>query len=84
MFKRVADYKVAEDDGEVEVALQWNTGYYEGIHGFANGIATMEGGTHVEGLQEGPDRGRQPVRPGRAVSSRKRTRTCSARTSGKA
>jgi DNA gyrase subunit B len=52
LFKRVAYYKVAEDDGEVEVALQWNTGYYEGIHGFANGIATMEGGTHVEGFKK--------------------------------
>ena len=52
LFKRVADYKVAEEDGEVEVALQWNTGYYEGIHGFANGIATMEGGTHVEGFKK--------------------------------
>ena len=52
LFKRVAYYKVAEEDGEVEVALQWNTGYYEGIHGFANGIATMEGGTHVEGFKK--------------------------------
>jgi DNA gyrase subunit B len=52
LFKRVAYYKVAESDGEVEVALQWNTGYYEGIHGFANGIATMEGGTHVEGFKK--------------------------------
>jgi DNA gyrase subunit B len=52
LFKRVADYRVAEEDGEVEVALQWNTGYYEGIHGFANGIATMEGGTHVEGFKK--------------------------------
>jgi DNA gyrase subunit B len=52
LFKRVADYTVAEDDGQVEVALQWNTGYYEGIHGFANGIATVEGGTHVEGFKK--------------------------------
>ncbi|HET6915621.1 MAG TPA: DNA gyrase subunit B [Acidimicrobiales bacterium] len=52
LFKRVADYKVSEDDAEVEVALQWNTGYYEGIHGFANGIATTEGGTHVEGFKK--------------------------------
>ncbi len=52
LFKRVAAYAVADDDGEVEVALQWNTGYYEGIHGFANGIATVEGGTHVEGFKK--------------------------------
>ena len=52
LFKKVAGYTVAEDDAEVEVALQWNTGYYEGIHGFANGIATIEGGTHVEGFRK--------------------------------
>ena len=53
LFKKVAYFKVAEDDGEVEVALQWNTAYNEGLHGFANGIATIEGGTHVEGLKKG-------------------------------
>ncbi len=52
LFKKVAHFKVAEDDGEVEVALQWNTGYNEGLHGFANGIATIEGGAHVEGLKK--------------------------------
>jgi DNA gyrase subunit B len=53
LFKRVAYFKVGENDGEVEVALQWNTGYNEGLHGFANGIATIEGGAHVEGLKKG-------------------------------
>jgi len=53
LFKKVAYFKVAEDDGEVEIALQWNTGYNEGLHGFANGISTIEGGTHVEGLKKG-------------------------------
>ena len=53
LFKRVAHFRVAEDDGEVEVALQWNTGYNEGLHGFANGISTIEGGAHVEGLKKG-------------------------------
>jgi DNA gyrase subunit B len=53
LFKRVAHFKMAEDYDEVEVALQWNTGYNEGLHGFANGIATIEGGTHVEGLKKG-------------------------------
>ena len=52
LFKKVSYYKVAEDDGEVEVALQWNAGYNEGIHGFANGIATIEGGMHVEGFKK--------------------------------
>ena len=52
LFKRVAQFEVKEGDGEVEVALQWNTGYYEGIHSFANGIATNEGGMHEEGFKK--------------------------------
>jgi DNA gyrase subunit B len=52
LFKKVAYYKVVEDGNEVEVALQWNTGYYEGLHSFANGIATTEGGMHVEGFKK--------------------------------
>jgi len=52
LFAKVASYGVAEDGQEVEVALQWNTGYYEGIHSFANGIATNEGGMHEEGFKK--------------------------------
>jgi DNA gyrase subunit B len=52
LFKRVCSFKLAEDDAEAEVALQWNTGYYESLHGFANGIATVEGGTHIEGFKK--------------------------------
>jgi DNA gyrase subunit B len=52
LFKRVAYYEQAEDEQEVEVALQWNTGFYEGIHSFANGIATTEGGMHEEGFKK--------------------------------
>jgi len=53
LFTKVASFKVfdGENVGEAEVALQWNTGYYEGLHSFANGIATIEGGTHVEGFR---------------------------------
>ena len=52
LFKKVAYFNAAEDDGEVEIALQWNTGYYEGIHSFANGISTKEGGMHEEGFKK--------------------------------
>ena len=40
------------DDYEVDIAMQWNTGYYEGIHSFANNIATTEGGMHEEGFKK--------------------------------
>jgi DNA gyrase subunit B len=52
LFKKVGYWRVFEEDSEVEVALQYNTGYYEGIHGYANGINTTEGGTHVEGFRK--------------------------------
>ncbi|MHB8661265.1 MAG: DNA gyrase/topoisomerase IV subunit B [Acidimicrobiales bacterium] len=52
LFKKVASFEAAEADSEVEVALQWNTGYYEGLHSFANGIATTEGGMHEEGFKK--------------------------------
>ncbi|MFM7745357.1 MAG: toprim domain-containing protein, partial [Actinomycetota bacterium] len=53
LFSKVAQY---EDDDEAEgmpidIAVQWNTGYYKGIHGYANGISTTEGGMHVEGFK---------------------------------
>ena len=52
LFTKVALASTGEeDDQQVEVALQWNTGFYEGIHGYANGIATIEGGMHVEGFK---------------------------------
>ncbi|MGH3849148.1 MAG: toprim domain-containing protein, partial [Pseudonocardiaceae bacterium] len=52
LFKKVAYFKVPDADNEVEVALQYNDGYYEGLHGYANGISTVEGGTHVEGFRK--------------------------------
>jgi DNA gyrase subunit B len=52
LFRKVAFYLQVEDDQEVEVALQWNTGFYESIYSFANGIATIEGGMHEEGLRK--------------------------------
>ncbi|WAC57441.1 DNA topoisomerase (ATP-hydrolyzing) subunit B [Gordonia sp. SL306] len=36
---------------EVEIALQWNTGYAESVHTFANTINTPEGGVHEEGFR---------------------------------
>ncbi|MFN2608302.1 MAG: DNA topoisomerase (ATP-hydrolyzing) subunit B [Acidimicrobiales bacterium] len=52
LFKKVVHFESAEETQEVEVALQWNTGYHEGLHSFANGIATIEGGMHEEGLKK--------------------------------
>jgi DNA gyrase subunit B len=52
LFRRVGSFELAEPDQEVEVAFQWNAGYNEGIHSFANGIQTIEGGMHEEGFKK--------------------------------
>ena len=53
LFSKVCQFEEEdEDDGQMlDIAIQWNTGYYEGIHGYANGISTTEGGMHVEGFK---------------------------------
>jgi DNA gyrase subunit B len=52
LFRKVAAFEQVEEGQEVEIALQWNTGYHESIHSFANGISTIEGGMHVEGFSK--------------------------------
>ncbi len=37
--------------GEVEVSMQWNSGYGENVMSFANDIYTPEGGMHLEGFR---------------------------------
>ena len=40
-----------EKNLSVELAMQWTTGYNEGVHTYANTINTHEGGTHEEGFR---------------------------------
>ena len=52
LFLKVCHYEDDDPDGQMlDIAMQWNTGYYEGIHGYANGISTTEGGMHIEGFK---------------------------------
>jgi DNA gyrase subunit B len=50
----VIDFEAESDNGSgisVEIAMQWNAGYTESVHTFANTINTHEGGTHEEGFR---------------------------------
>jgi DNA gyrase subunit B len=56
LFAAVGYFEGAEtiDDNphEVEIAFQWNTGFNsDGLHSFANGISTLEGGMHEQGFR---------------------------------
>jgi len=52
LFSKVCSYEDFDEDSQmIDVAIQWNTSYYEGIHGYANGISTTEGGMHIEGFK---------------------------------
>ena len=52
LFDDVGYLDASEEGDEVEIAFQWNTGYQlDGIHSFANGISTIEGGMHEEGFK---------------------------------
>ena len=52
LFENVGWFEASEGDEEVELAFQWNTGYQtDGIHSFANGINTIEGGMHEQGFR---------------------------------
>lgn len=47
----IITYEVKGEGHEVEIAMQWNSGYSESVHTFANTINTHEGGTHEEGFR---------------------------------
>ncbi len=51
MHEKVVYFEGSEDEGAVEVAMQWNASYQESIFSFANNINTHEGGTHMSGFR---------------------------------
>ncbi len=48
---KVVYFRNAREDTEVEVALQYHTGYQETLLSYANNIHTVEGGTHLTGFK---------------------------------
>ncbi len=51
LHHKVIYFEAEAEEGAVEVAMQWNTGYSESVLAFANNINTHEGGTHLEGFK---------------------------------
>ncbi|MEV3873142.1 DNA topoisomerase (ATP-hydrolyzing) subunit B [Streptomyces sp. NPDC049906] len=53
VHQTVIDLEAEDKDKSLslEVAMQWNSGYSEGVYSFANIIHTHEGGTHEEGFR---------------------------------
>ena len=49
--KRVVYFEAKADKHELEIAMQWTTGYTESVYTFANNINTHEGGMHEEGFR---------------------------------
>ncbi|MDF0529393.1 DNA topoisomerase (ATP-hydrolyzing) subunit B [Tsukamurella sp. 8F] len=47
----IIGFEGKEAGHEVEIAMQWNSGFAESVHTFANTINTHEGGTHEEGFR---------------------------------
>ncbi len=51
LHKKTVFFEHETDDGAVEVAMQWNSGYQESVFSFANNINTHEGGSHLSGFR---------------------------------
>ncbi|MCS4535494.1 DNA topoisomerase (ATP-hydrolyzing) subunit B [Corynebacterium sp. HS2168-gen11] len=47
----IVGFEAKGEDHEIEIAMQWNAGYSQSVHTFANTINTFEGGTHEEGFR---------------------------------
>jgi DNA gyrase subunit B len=51
VHKHIVYFEGSGQQGEVEVAMQWNSSYVESVFSFANNINTHEGGTHLSGFK---------------------------------
>ncbi len=51
VHKHIVFFEGESDEGQVEVAMQWNNSYVESVFSFANNINTTEGGAHLQGFR---------------------------------
>jgi DNA gyrase subunit B len=50
VHKHIVYFEGENEQGQVEVAMQWNAKYVESVFSFANNINTHEGGSHLSGF----------------------------------
>ena len=50
IHKSIAYFESENEQGNLEVAMQWNASYQESVYTFANNINTHEGGSHLSGF----------------------------------
>src|SRR4249919_1877050 len=50
IHKRIAYFEGENEQGSVEVAMQWNASYQDAVYTFANNVNTHEGGSHLSGF----------------------------------
>jgi DNA gyrase subunit B len=50
IHKHIVYFEGETEQGQVEVAMQWNAKYVESVYSFANNINTQEGGAHLSGF----------------------------------
>jgi DNA gyrase subunit B len=51
VHKHIVYFESENEDGAVEIAMQWNNSYVDSVYSFANNINTHEGGTHLSGFR---------------------------------
>jgi DNA gyrase subunit B len=51
VHKGIVYFEGDNGEGQVEVAMQWNSSYQESVFSFANNINTTEGGSHLSGFK---------------------------------
>ena len=47
----IVGFEAKGEEHELEIAMQWNSGFKESVHTFANTMNTHEGGAHEEGFR---------------------------------
>jgi DNA gyrase subunit B len=50
IHKHIVYFEGENDEGNIEVAMQWNGSYQDSVYTFANNINTHEGGSHLSGF----------------------------------